>query len=149
MRFFTVGCLIILTVSSGIKADGDIVDRIKKVGTVCVTGIVCESDANREVSSNVNNEAVPVTGSVAADAVNPVEDNYKKSCATCHNAGLAGAPKLGDKEQWVTRIEKGIDVLYSSSINGLPPGMPAKGMCFSCSDDDLKALVDYMVDSAQ
>ena len=148
MRFFTVGSLIILTISIGIKADGDIVDRIKKVGTVCVTGIVCDSDANEDVS-DVNIETVPVTEQVVADAVSPVEDNYKKSCATCHNAGLAGAPKLGDKEQWVARIEKGIDVLYSSSINGLPPGMPAKGMCFSCSDDDLKALVDYMVDSAQ
>lgn len=149
MRFFTVGCLIFLTVSIGIKADGDIVDRIKKVGTVCVTGIVCDSDANGDVSSQANSEAAPVTEQVVAAVGNPVEDNYKKSCATCHNAGLAGAPKLGDKEQWVTRIEKGVDVLYSSLINGLPPGMPAKGMCFSCSDDDLKALVDYMVDAAQ
>ena len=145
MRFSTVGCLIILTVSIGIKADGDILDRIKKIGTVCVTGIACESD----VDGDVNSDMVPVTEPVIADAASPVEDNYKKSCATCHNAGLAGAPKLGDKEQWVTRIEKGIDVLYSNSINGLPPAMPAKGMCFSCSDDDLKALVDYMVDSVQ
>jgi len=95
VRFSTVGCLIILTVSIGIKADGDIVDRIKKIGTVCVTGIACESD----VDGDVNSDMVPVTEPVIADAASPVEDNYKKSCATCHNAGLAGAPKLGDKEQ--------------------------------------------------
>jgi len=145
VRFSIVGCLIILTVSMGIKADGDIVDRIKKVGTVCMTGIACDSDAD----GDVNGEMTPAIEPVVAVAVSPVEENYKKSCATCHNAGLAGAPKLGDKEQWVSRIGKGIDVLYSSIINGLPPAMPAKGMCFSCSDDDLKALVDYMVNSAQ
>ena len=141
MRLLTVGCLIIMTVSFSVKADGGIVDRIKKVGTVCVTGIACDSD--------VTSETATAAEPVVADAVSPVEDNYKKSCATCHNAGLVGAPKLGDKAQWATRLEKGIDVLYSSSINGLPPAMPAKGMCFSCTDDDLKALVDYMVDSVQ
>jgi len=140
VRFLTVGCLIIMTVSFGIKADGDIVDRIKKVGSVCVTGVACDSD--------VINEAAPVAEQVVAE-VSPVQDSYKKSCATCHNAGLVGAPKLGDKEQWAARIEKGVDALYSSSINGLPPAMPAKGMCFSCTDDDLKALVDYMLDSVQ
>ena len=62
-------------------------------------------------------------------------------------AGVAGAPKLGDAVAWEPRIAKGMDTLYNSVINGLPPAMPAKGMCFSCSDDDLRALVDYMVDS--
>jgi cytochrome c5 len=38
-----------------------------------------------------------------------------------------------------------MDVLYASGINGLAPAMPAKGMCFTCSDDDIKAIVDYMV----
>ena len=42
-----------------------------------------------------------------------------------------------------------MEVLYQSSINGLPPGMPAKGMCFTCSDDELKAIVDYMVEAVQ
>ncbi len=76
-------------------------------------------------------------------------DNYNKSCATCHNAGIAGAPLFGNTEQWAARIEKGREVLYESSINGLPPTMPAKGMCFSCSDDELRALVDYMLDAAK
>jgi cytochrome c5 len=42
-----------------------------------------------------------------------------------------------------------MDVLYASGINGLAPGMPAKGMCFDCSDDDIKAVVDLMVASAK
>jgi cytochrome c5 len=80
---------------------------------------------------------------------NGAESNYKKTCATCHNAGIAGAPKFADAAQWESRIAKGMDTLYTSSISGMPPGMPAKGMCFSCSDDDLKAIVDYMVEAVK
>ena len=78
-----------------------------------------------------------------------IESNYNQSCATCHNAGVAGAPKLGDVPEWEERLAKGNDTLYASVINGLPPAMPARGMCFSCSDDDLKALVDYMIAESQ
>ena len=111
-------------------ADKDIVDRIKKIGELCIEGEDCA--------------AKPMIVAVSGASV---QDNYNKSCATCHVAGVAGAPKLGDAVAWEPRLTKGIDVLYSSVINGLPPAMPAKGMCFSCSDDDLRALVDYMVDS--
>ena len=77
------------------------------------------------------------------------EENYKKTCSTCHAIGVAGAPKLGDAVSWEPRIAKGMDVLYSSVINGMPPGMPAKGMCFTCSNEDLKAIVDYMINSTK
>ena len=77
-----------------------------------------------------------------------VKQNYAKTCGICHDAGVANAPKFGDAEQWASRIIKGKDRLYMSTIIGMPPAMPARGMCFSCSDDDLKALVDYMVEVA-
>ena len=86
---------------------------------------------------------------VAASGGASVEANFNKSCATCHNVGVAGAPKFADATAWAPRIAKGMDTLYASTINGLPPAMPQKGMCFSCSDDDLKALVDYMVAAAK
>ena len=76
-----------------------------------------------------------------------VKENYKRTCGICHDAGVANAPKFGDAEQWASRIIKGKDRLYMSTIIGMPPAMPARGMCFSCSDDDLKALVDYMVEA--
>jgi len=114
-------------------ADADIAERIKKVGEVCIEGDDCGS--------------APVTVAAAGGA--SVEENYNKSCATCHIAGVAGAPKLGDTAAWEPRLAKGMEVLYGSAINGMPPAMPAKGMCFSCSDDDLRALVDYMVDSVK
>jgi cytochrome c5 len=127
-----------LAVFAGPKEDA-IAERIKRVGTVCVEG----SDCVQSSGTATNTTAIAVVDS------NGAESNYKKTCATCHNAGIAGAPKFADAAQWESRIAKGMDTLYASSIGGMPPGMPAKGMCFSCSDDDLKAIVDYMVEAAK
>jgi cytochrome c5 len=69
---------------------------------------------------------------------------YQKSCQACHAAGIAGAPKLGDKEAWAPRIAKGNDALLLSVTNGLK-AMPPKGTCMSCSEDELRAAVEYMV----
>lgn len=69
---------------------------------------------------------------------------YKTSCQACHVAGVAGAPKLGDKEAWAPRIAKGNDALFSSVMNGLK-AMPPKGTCMSCSEDELRAAMEYMV----
>ena len=69
---------------------------------------------------------------------------YQAACQACHAAGVAGAPKLGDKEAWAPRIAKGEDALLASVNNGLN-AMPPKGTCFACSDADLKAAIEYMV----
>ncbi|RLA43687.1 MAG: cytochrome c5 family protein [Gammaproteobacteria bacterium] len=76
------------------------------------------------------------------------EDVYNSKCTTCHASGAAGAPILGATEDWGTRAGKGIDTLYTSAISGFN-GMPAKGLCMDCSDDELKAAVDYMVENSQ
>jgi len=69
---------------------------------------------------------------------------YKATCQTCHAAGVANAPKLGDKEAWAPRIAKGNDALFLSVKNGLNV-MPPKGTCMSCSEDELRAAIEYMV----
>jgi len=76
------------------------------------------------------------------------DDVYNKSCKTCHGAGMAGAPKFGAPDQWAARIDKGMDTMYTSAISGFQ-GMPPKGLCMDCSDDELKAAVDYMVDGSK
>lgn len=70
---------------------------------------------------------------------------YQTSCQACHVAGVAGAPKLGDKEAWAPRIDKGNDALFASVKNGLN-AMPPKGACMSCSEDELRAALEYMVE---
>ena len=62
----------------------------------------------------------------------------------CHGAGIAGAPKFGDKAAWAPRIKPGMHALYATALKGKGV-MPAKGGNPSLSDDDVKAAVDYMV----
>jgi cytochrome c5 len=145
MKFTVITCLVFATAYTTpvfASQQDDIADRIKPVGEVCVEGQAC-TDAPVPATA-----ATPETGSPQPGGLD-VADTYQKTCAVCHGAGVAGAPKLASKEDWAPRIAKGTDVLYESAINGLAPAMPAKGMCFTCSDDDLKKLVDYMVDSSR
>ena len=44
-------------------------------------------------------------------------------------------------------MEKGLDAVVANAINGINT-MPAKGLCFDCTDDDLRAIVEYMIDSS-
>ena len=77
------------------------------------------------------------------------EQKYMASCFACHSTGAAGAPKVGDgmAAEWEPRLEKGLDTIVQIAINGANT-MPAKGLCFDCSDDDIKAIVEYMIDSS-
>ena len=72
------------------------------------------------------------------------EETYNKVCVNCHAAGIAGAPKLGDKEAWAPRIAKGNDALFESVKNGLNV-MPPRGTCMNCSDEELRSAMEYMV----
>ncbi|MCC6070612.1 c-type cytochrome [Massilia sp. GCM10020059] len=76
---------------------------------------------------------------------------YNASCAACHGAGIAGAPKLGDKANWAARIKQGDAVLYEHAIKGFQGKagmMPPKGGS-TASDAEVKAAVDYMVASSK
>jgi cytochrome c5 len=70
---------------------------------------------------------------------------YQASCQACHAAGVAGAPKMGDKDAWAPRIAKGNNALLLSVKNGLN-AMPPKGACMSCTDAELQAAIVYMVE---
>ena len=71
---------------------------------------------------------------------------YTASCAVCHAAGIAGAPKLGDLEMWQPRLAQGVEVLYDHAIKGFNT-MPPKGGNVSLSDNDVKAAVDHMLNT--
>jgi cytochrome c5 len=73
---------------------------------------------------------------------------YTQACAACHNAGIAGAPKLGDKAAWAPRIATGMPALVQSVIKGKGI-MPARGGMATASDEDLAAAVHFMVKDAQ
>lgn len=84
----------------------------------------------------------------------PSEDHpgkkiYRKYCRSCHQGGLAGSPIYGDKEDWAPRIEKGRETLLANTINGMPPGMPIKGLCSGCTDEELEEAIDYMLEAVE
>lgn len=76
------------------------------------------------------------------------DDVYNSSCMACHAAGIAGAPKLGEHAAWNDRLAKGLDTLVQHAIDGFQGDtgvMPPRGTCGTCSDDELKAAVEYML----
>jgi cytochrome c5 len=91
----------------------------------------------------------------AAPAVAAPKDGmelYEAACKACHDAGLAGAPKTGDKAAWGPRLAQGKALLYEHAINGFTGKtgvMPAKGARTDLSDDLIKQGVDYMASLAR
>ena len=114
-----------------VQADSDVVARIKPVGELVVAS-----------AATVANGVIPTAKT--ADG----KGTYDKACVVCHAAGVAGAPKLGDKADWGPRIAQGNDTLYTHAIKGYQGKkgfMPAKGGNVALADADVKASVDYMV----
>lgn len=73
---------------------------------------------------------------------------FNTICKACHETGVAGAPKAGDKAAWAPRIATGIDALLKSATNG-KNAMPARGGAADLTDDELKAAVEYLVGKAK
>ena len=80
------------------------------------------------------------------------EETYKSACGACHDAGVANAPKLGDKAAWAPRIAQGVPTLEKHALGGFQGGkgvMPAKGGRADLPDDAVRAAVEYMVSQAR
>lgn len=118
---------------------GNIEERIKPVGALAIAGVTPANTAEGTGDTNVASNDVGASKSAA--------DLYT-GCAACHDSGVLNAPKLGDKVGWDPRLAKGVDALYASAINGIG-GMPAKGGRADYSDDDIKKVVDYMLESVK
>lgn len=99
-----------------------------------------------------DNSALAPAPSASAPAA-PAEDLggeevFNMACMACHGAGVAGAPKMGDKAAWGPRIAKGMDTLHKHSIEGFTGDagfMPPKGGRADLSDKSVMNAVDYMV----
>lgn len=94
--------------------------------------------------------SAPVAGPAVASA-DTGKKAYDSACIVCHGAGIAGAPKLGDKAAWSARLGQGASVLYDHAIKGFQGKagvMPPKGGSV-LPDADVKAAVDYMVAAAK
>ncbi len=111
--------------------DNTILERIKPVGEVRI-------DTVTQVASVEIVETAERSG----------EEIYNSKCAGCHTSGVMGAPKYASLADWSSRIDLGLDKLTASAIAG-KGGMPARGTCMDCSDNEIKVTVQYMLDSLE
>jgi len=93
--------------------------------------------------------AAPAAAPTQTAAVNPAgEKLYKSACMACHAAGIAGAPKFGDKAAWAPYIATGIDTMVQVALKG-KGAMPPKGGAMNASEADIRAAVEYMASAAK
>jgi len=98
--------------------------------------------ASTQVASATKAVAKPAKPSIDSQAL------YQSSCAVCHDAGIAGAPKSGDKSAWAERVKKGEAKLIANAINGYQGDagyMPPKGGAMALSDEEVAEIVRYMI----
>lgn len=126
------------TMAAAESAGDAISQKATEMGEAVGSAMEQAGDKAEEVLAAVTPGATEVNG----------ESIYKTSCFTCHDAGVANAPKLGDKAAWEPRIATGRDALISSALNG-KGAMPAKGGNTALSDEQVIAVIDYMIEKAK
>ncbi len=117
--------------------------RLKPFGDVCRVGQDCGGlEGGAEAAS------VPAVAAAGAATGLSGQQIYDRFCFACHNTGVGEAPLFGSLEQWQPRIDQGMEQLLSVSLAGIGL-MPPMGTCITCSEDEMRAAIQYMVDSAQ
>lgn len=109
------------------------------------------SDATRNASEQQVSVDKSAENGMPEDDLDKGEGVYRQSCASCHDQGIAGAPRLTDTADWQERLQKGMETLNDNAINGYQGEtgvMPPKGGNPSLSDDEVEAAVAYMIAEA-
>ena len=112
------------------QVDSATLERIKPIGEVSIDSSSAVASAETSIQTERTGEQV-----------------YSK-CQSCHDSGIMDAPRFGSLEDWAPRIERGIDDLLTVAIAG-KGGMPPKGTCMDCSDNELKSAIQYIIDNAK
>ena len=115
-------------------------ERLKPVANVAVAG---------QDNSNLKIEAPAGAAMPAASVPKNGTEAYETACIACHGAGIAGAPKVGDKSAWGPRIAQGKETLYNHALHGFQGKsgvMPPKGGRPDWPDDLIKQAVDHIVE---
>jgi cytochrome c5 len=148
----------------GLQGEKRIVRRLALPPIMVVFGVFFVSTVLADLSGSLDEKAIiqriKPEGEVTVEAGSVMvaetpkvildigQQHYEQVCHICHGAGLAGAPKFGDKADWAPRIAEGMATMVKRAIEGYK-AMPPKGTCTNCSDDDIKKTVEYMVSHSQ
>ena len=105
------------------------------------------------VAGKDNSALSPAPAPAAAPAAELAgEEVFNMACMACHGAGVAGAPKMGDKAAWAPRIAKGDETLHKHALEGFQGNsgfMPPKGGRADLADKSIMNAVDYMVSQSK
>lgn len=80
---------------------------------------------------------------VAGELTEKVKSTVDGLCIGCHLAGVAGAPKMGDKEAWASRAEKGLEGMTSVVVKG-QGAMPPRGGS-TLTDEEIASAIEYLM----
>jgi len=148
--------LILLTVARSVAARTQEVDVYADASYV-ESVIARVAPPAREAVAGQDNAALAIPAPAGAGPAMAMavpkngQELFQTVCSVCHGAGIAGAPKAGDKAAWGPRIAQGKATLYEHALggfNGKSGVMPAKGGRTDLPDDLVKQGVDYMVSLA-
>lgn len=147
----TVGLIILARIIAGQTSDThkvtdpvyqqEVQERIAPVARVAVAG-----EDNSALEAPASSEPLAATEDLPGETV------YNQACVACHGAGIAGAPKLGDKAAWAPRIAQGMDTLHTHALQGFQGKagfMPPKGGRTDLSDQSVMNAVDFIVAAGQ
>ena len=125
----TISMLFSLSISASSVQDDmsreAIAERIKPAGKHYVAG---ESSAAEESSGPRSGQQV-----------------YDKFCTACHTSGVMGAPKMNNASDWEARLDQGMETVLKHAVEGYN-AMPPMGTCSDCSEDEIQAAIDYMIE---
>ncbi len=121
-------------------------------------GTRCMKDCGKEPVMRIANEITAVeppystvrdlpveTGAAVKSEAEKMYDSY---CAVCHKTDAMGAPAVGNHDAWATVMKQGIEKVNSNAINGMG-GMPPKGGAMDLTDQQVKDIVKFMVESSK
>jgi cytochrome c5 len=90
---------------------------------------------------------VEIAAPTAAPGARSGEEIVKATCAACHQAGVAGAPKIGDKAAWAPRLKEGLNGMLATAIKG-KGAMPPKGGAADLTDAELTRAIVFMANQS-
>jgi cytochrome c5 len=130
------------------NASAAVVDRIAPAGAV-----YAGNTGRAAMQAAADAAAKAAASQVAYGGTTDGKTIFNNLCTSCHTAGVAGAPKVGNKAMWAPRIAEGLDTLIKHATEGYhgPDGnyMPAKGGNPALTDAQVKAAVTWIVDQAK
>lgn len=113
---------------------------------ICLTA--CDapvpSETETDVATSERSSELPAVEEPAKQIGEGVMQMWSRSCALCHVSGIAGAPRIGNAEEWQPRLAQGKEVLLTHTIEGFN-AMPPLGYCMACEREDFIAMIDFML----